>query len=87
MLGLPWLPCMCSVIEAPSMQLENIRRKHNYLPLIMEVLKILAKRGELVGLVDKVRGGVSGTVLRWYVYVWWGGYAAFVCYSGKEEEG
>ncbi len=36
------------------MQLENIRRKHNYLPLIMEVLKILAKKGELVKLVEQV---------------------------------
>ncbi len=35
-------------------QLENIRRKHNYLPLIMEVLKILAKKGELVKLVEQV---------------------------------
>ena len=35
-------------------QLENIRRKHNYLPLIMELLKTLAKKGELVPLVDKV---------------------------------
>lgn len=44
------------------MQLENVRRKHNYLPLIMEVLKILAKRGELVGLMEKVRkaGGREG---------------------------
>ena len=37
-----------------SVQLENIRRKHNYLPLIMEVLKILAKRGELVTLCEQV---------------------------------
>ena len=37
-----------------SVQLENIRRKHNYLPLIMEVLKILAKRGELVTLYEQV---------------------------------
>ena len=36
-----------------SVQLENIR-KHNYLPLIMEVLKILAKRGELVTLCKQV---------------------------------
>lgn len=35
-------------------QRENIRRKHNYLPLIMEVLKLLAKRGELVPLVKQV---------------------------------
>ena len=37
-----------------SVQLENIRRKHNYLPLIMDVLKILAKRGELVTLCEQV---------------------------------
>ena len=36
-------------------QLENIRRKHNYLPLIMELLKILARRGQLVPLVEQVR--------------------------------
>ena len=35
--------------------MENVRRKHNYLPLIMELLKILAKRGELVPLVEKVQ--------------------------------
>ena len=35
-------------------QVENIRRKHNYLPLIMELLKVLAKQGNLVPLVEKV---------------------------------
>lgn len=35
-------------------QVENIRRKHNYLPLIMELLKVLAKQGKLVPLVEKV---------------------------------
>ena len=35
-------------------QLENICRRHNYLPLIMEILKILAKRGELVPLCEQV---------------------------------
>jgi ubiquitin carboxyl-terminal hydrolase L5 len=35
-------------------KVENIRRKHNYIPLIMEMLKILAERGELTTLVDKV---------------------------------
>lgn len=34
-------------------KVENIRRKHNYIPLIMEMLKILAERGELTTLVDK----------------------------------
>ena len=36
------------------MQIENVRRKHNYLPLIVEVLKVLAKRGELVQLCEQV---------------------------------
>lgn len=34
-------------------RVENIRRKHNYLPLIMEVLKALAETGELSKLVEK----------------------------------
>ncbi len=34
---------------------ENIRRKHNYIPFIMELLKILAKEGKLVPLVKEVR--------------------------------
>ena len=37
-----------------SVQLENICRRHNYLPLIMEILKVLAKRGELVRLCEQV---------------------------------
>lgn len=35
-------------------QTENVRRKHNYLPFIMELLKILAKEGKLVDLVAQV---------------------------------
>jgi len=35
--------------------MENIRRKHNYLPLIMEILKTLAQEGKLTGLVDKAK--------------------------------
>ncbi|XP_031551437.1 ubiquitin carboxyl-terminal hydrolase isozyme L5-like [Actinia tenebrosa] len=34
-------------------KVENIRRKHNYLPLIMELLKILANNGKLVSMVEK----------------------------------
>lgn len=34
-------------------RIENIRRKHNYLPLIMEVLKALAENGELSKLLEK----------------------------------
>ncbi|KFM83458.1 Ubiquitin carboxyl-terminal hydrolase isozyme L5, partial [Stegodyphus mimosarum] len=33
-------------------KIENIRRKHNYLPLIMELLKILAEEGKLVPLIN-----------------------------------
>eukprot|EP00731_Ephydatia_muelleri_P039304 Em1360g1a len=36
-------------------RLENICRRHNYLPLIMEILKVLAKRGELVRLCEQVK--------------------------------
>ena len=47
-LSYPLLPPVISV------QLENICRRHNYLPLIMEILKVLAKRGELVRLCEQV---------------------------------
>merc|ERR1711874_185469 len=34
---------------------ENIRRRHNYLPLIMELLTSLASRGELLPIYEKAR--------------------------------
>ncbi|KAF7997346.1 hypothetical protein HCN44_005623 [Aphidius gifuensis] len=36
-------------------KVENIRRKHNYLPLIMELLKVLAKEGKLIPLYQKAK--------------------------------
>ncbi|XP_013398695.1 ubiquitin carboxyl-terminal hydrolase isozyme L5 [Lingula anatina] len=36
-------------------KVENIRRKHNYLPFIMELLKILAKEGKLVDIVEQAK--------------------------------
>ena len=34
--------------------MESIRRRHNYLPFIMEMLKVLAEDGRLVDLVEQV---------------------------------
>lgn len=48
----------CIMQEDSKMEkyrLENICRRHNYLPLIMEILKVLAKRGELVRLCEQVK--------------------------------
>ncbi|CAG9856949.1 unnamed protein product [Phyllotreta striolata] len=36
-------------------KIECIRRRHNYLPLIVEILKILAREGKLVGLYEKAK--------------------------------
>jgi ubiquitin carboxyl-terminal hydrolase L5 len=36
-------------------KMENIRRRHNYLPIIMEMLKLLAQRGQLHSVYDKAK--------------------------------
>lgn len=37
-----------------SYKAENARRRHNYIPFIVELMKILAREGKLVGLVQEV---------------------------------
>lgn len=43
------------VAKRKRYKVENIRRKHNYLPLIVELLKILAQNGELLPLYEKAK--------------------------------
>ena len=36
-------------------QAENVRRKHNYIPFVFQMLRALAKRGKLQPLIDSAR--------------------------------
>lgn len=42
-------------ISILKLQIENMRRRHNWLPFIVELVKAYAEQGVLVSSVDKVR--------------------------------
>ena len=42
-------------------KLENVRRRHNYVPFIINFLKVLAERGELMPLVEAAKKRRKGS--------------------------
>ena len=42
-------------ISEEKIQKENARRKHNYIPFILEMLKIAAEKGDLQKLYDEAK--------------------------------
>jgi len=42
-------------VKRRRQQAESVRRKHNYLPLIVELLKVLAKDGQLMPLYERAK--------------------------------
>uniref|UniRef100_A0A8D0EK73 Ubiquitin carboxyl-terminal hydrolase n=1 Tax=Strix occidentalis caurina TaxID=311401 RepID=A0A8D0EK73_STROC len=48
-------------------KIENIRRKHNYLPFIMELLKTLAEHQQLIPLVEKVKSHFNEKRAKYYL--------------------
>lgn len=43
------------IMKRKRYKIENIRRKHNYLPLIVELLRILGEKGQLMPLYEKAK--------------------------------
>ena len=40
-------------------EVENMRRRHNYLPFIVEIIKILAEKQQLVGLIQEQKSRMT----------------------------
>lgn len=50
-----WLQFIFLIFTKFEYKIENERRKHNYIPFILELLKLTAKKGKLEGLIEEAK--------------------------------
>lgn len=75
------LPCWTS----QGWQEENLRRKHNYVPFIVEMLKVLARERKLLPLVQEVT--IWSPIFYYYLELNWLSGEGEGCSEGGGEEG